>query len=330
MAKTVNTAFEEFNTNSVNLIKERTDQARISRDWLLKQLASLPDKENDFPLLYYDYNIKFGSFARNTKIRPLDDIDLMLGLAGDGATYNIVTYGTKYTIHTNNENSNLYKYRNDLDGSINSIKIVNKLVSSLKNISHYERAAIHRRQEAATLKLTSYEWKFDIVPAFYTDTGYYLIPDGLGNWKATDPRIDQNRITEINKKHNGKVLQLIRTLKYWNQRPNMPTISSYLFENLILSYCESKDSLNDYIDINLINFWSHLKDAIYNQINDPKGFAGNINDLEYDKKVRVSAKAKETYEKGYAAYKFETEEKDHEKAINKWREIFGDDFPKYE
>jgi hypothetical protein len=31
-------------------------------------------------------HIAFGSFARRTKIRPLDDIDLMFGLTGQGAT----------------------------------------------------------------------------------------------------------------------------------------------------------------------------------------------------------------------------------------------------
>lgn len=330
MAKTVNTAFNEFNTDSVNLMKERTEQAGSSRDWLLKQLASLPEKENDFPVLWSSYDIKFGSFARNTKIRPLDDIDLMLGLKGDGASYNMINYGTKYTIHTNNESSNLYKYRNDVDGSINSIKIVNKLVSSLNNISHYEKAVIHRRQEAATLKLTSYEWNFDIVPAFYTDTGYYLIPDGQGDWKATDPRIDQTRITETNQKYNGNVLQLVRTLKYWNKRPNMPTIPSYLFENIIINFCNSRDSLSEYIDYNLINFWFYLKNAIYNSVSDPKGFAGNLNDLGSEQKTRISEKANEAYGKGYEAYVYESQEKNQEKAINKWREIFGDDFPKYE
>lgn len=38
MSKTVNSAFQEFNQNTVNLVKERVGKARDSRDWLIKQL----------------------------------------------------------------------------------------------------------------------------------------------------------------------------------------------------------------------------------------------------------------------------------------------------
>ncbi|MCK6380306.1 MAG: hypothetical protein L6Q54_03525 [Leptospiraceae bacterium] len=293
MAKTVNEAFNKFNTDTVNLDPDRTKVARSSRDWLIGQLISLPEKAEDFPKLYENMHIKFGSFARNTKIRPLDDLC------------------------------------ND-DGTLNSIKLVNKIVSSLNKIEQYKSADKHRKQEAATLNLNSYEWVFDIVPAFYTDTKYYIIPDGQGGWKATDPNIDQDRVSTINKKYDGKVLQLIRTLKFWNNRASMTTIPSYLFENLVLNFTESKDTLNDYIDINLINFWYYLKTAIYNEVNDPKGFQGNLNTLTYAEKVGISTKANDTYTKGYEAYKIETEEKNQSKSINKWIEIFGDKFPKYE
>lgn len=329
MAKTVNEAFNKFNTDTVNLDPDRTKVARSSRDWLIGQLISLPEKAEDFPKLYENMHIKFGSFARNTKIRPLDDIDLILTFSGEGATYNTVTYGQNYILTVPESAKLLRKLCND-DGTLNSIKLVNKIVSSLNKIEQYKSADKHRKQEAATLNLNSYEWVFDIVPAFYTDTKYYIIPDGQGGWKATDPNIDQDRVSTINKKYDGKVLQLIRTLKFWNNRASMTTIPSYLFENLVLNFTESKDTLNDYIDINLINFWYYLKTAIYNEVNDPKGFQGNLNTLTYAEKVGISTKANDTYTKGYEAYRIETEEKNQSKSINKWIEIFGDKFPKYE
>lgn len=329
MAKTVNEAFNEFNKDSVNLDTGRTKIARGSRDWLIEQLITLPDKIDDFPKLYENMHIKFGSFARNTKISPLDDIDLMLTFTGAGTTYSTITYGQNYILHVPESATLLRKLCND-NGTLNSIKVVNKIVSSLNKIEHYKSASKHRRQEAATLDLTSYEWVFDIVPSFYTDTKYYIIPDGQGGWKATDPRIDQERISTINKSFNGQVLQLIRTLKYWNRRASMTTIPSYLFETIILNSIEGKDKISDYIDVNLINFWLYLKDAIYNNVNDPKGFQGNLNTMSYSEKKGISEKAYDAYLKGYEAYKFETEEKNQSKAINKWIEIFGDKFPKYE
>lgn len=329
MAQTVNAAFTEFNRDFVNLDTDKTKKARSSRDWLINQLVGLPDKIDDFPRLYDGMHIKFGSFARNTKIKPLDDIDLILTFSADGTTYLTFSYGKGYSLSVPENASNLKKLCND-NNTLNSIKVVNKVVSSLEKIEQYKSAAKHRRQEAATLQLNSYEWNFDIVPAFYTDTGYYVIPSGNGGWKATDPRIDQNRITEINQKHNGKILQIIRTLKYWNNRATMPTISSYLFENLVLNYFNSKNDISDWIDVNLFHFWYHLKSAIYNSVPDPKGFQDDLNNLTYDEKVKISNKASDTYNDGYEAYKIETEEKNQEKAINKWRTIFGDDFPKYE
>jgi len=328
MAKSVNDAFEEFNNNFVNLDSEETIKARKSRDWLFDNLENFPSQIDDFPRLFEGMHNKYGSFARNTKIRPLDDIDLILTFSGDGSTYTTFSYGTSYNIHVPSKATNLRKLCND-GGVLNSIKLVNKLVSSLNGIEHYKSAEIHRRQEAATLSLSSYDWTFDIVPAFHTDTDYYLIPDGSGGWKATDPRVDQNLVTTCNQNYNGKILQIIRTLKYWNSRALMPTIPSYLFEIIIINYFNSQDEISKWIDINLKNFWYHLSSKIYGSVNDPKKFQGDINTLSYDEKSKVSEKSKSTYEKAVEALRIEIDEKDSRKSIDKWREIFGNDFPKY-
>ena len=328
MATSVSSAFEEFNKNIVNLNTDRTRLARSSRDWLIEQLMKLPDNADYFPKLYDGKHIKYGSFARNTKIQPLIDIDLILTFSADGATYTTYTYGQYYKLNVPSSNINLWRLTND-DGTLNSIKLVNKIVHSLEGISQYSKASIHRRQEAATLKLNSYEWNFDIVPAFYTDTGNYLIPDGSGDWKATDPRIDQQRTSDINKKHNGNILQIIRTLKYWQKRPIMPSMSSYLFENLILNYFSTRIEITEYIDFSLRDFWFYLNTAIFYPVNDPKGFSADLNNLSTEDQVKISAKAGEAYTKALEAISFETEEYNIEKSIKKWVEIFGEDFPKY-
>lgn len=328
MANTVNSAFKEFNKDYVNLDPEKTKTARSSRDWLYTQLNNFPDNVDSFPLKYEERHMKFGSFARNSKIRELDDIDIIYCLHANNAYYSKSSfYHNKYFINTENAGERLKNLSDD--NQLNSIKVVNKFVSSLSNIGQYKSAEIHRRQEAATLNLTSYDWTFDIVPAFYTTNGFYLIPDGNGNWKATNPALDQRYVTEMNQKHKFSVHQLVRTLKYWNRRAQMPTISSFLFENFVLNFAESKSELSDYIDVNLINFWNYLETAIYNNVNDPKGIDTNLNSLSYDDKNKISNKANDAYTKGYEAYRLETEDKNQNSAINKWRELFGDDFPQY-
>ena len=124
MANTVDTAFNEFNKDIVNLDSDRTIKANSSRDWLFMQLNNLDSKDNlDFPIKYEEKHIKYGSFARKTKIRELDDVDIMFCLNANGATYT-KNYET-YKIHTQNADYRL-KYLSDND-ILNSKKVVNKL-----------------------------------------------------------------------------------------------------------------------------------------------------------------------------------------------------------
>jgi len=309
----------------VNLGPERTKVAKASRDWLLKQLVGLQDKFTDFPKLYEGMHLNFGSFARHTKIRELDDIDLLLVFAAEGTTYSTILFGKEYTLRPPEQAQKLKSRCND-DGTLNSIKMVNMLVSALSEVEQYQASDIGRVQEAATLQLSSYEWCYDIVPAFYTDTGYYQIPDGAGGWKATDPRIDEERILRINVRHDGRLLQLIRTLKFWNRRAKMTEIPSYLFENMILNYYENADPISEYVDLNLKGFWDYLRTGIHYQVPDPKKFQGELNTLSADERSKISAKAADAYSRAAEAIRLETAEMNHDAAIRKWAEIFGSDF----
>lgn len=334
--KTTKQALEEFIKEKVNLDPEETKIARNSRDWLIEQINNLPSKFDDFPSLYKERHKKFGSFARNTKIRPLDDIDLIITFSASDKEGNRASYicysssGTCY-IYVPEEHKTLRIFC-DENGYLNSRKILEKLKLYLSEIPQYNKAEIHRRQEAVTLKLSSYSWNFDIVPAFFTvkeDNGrdYYLIPDGNGNWKKTDPRIDQERVTNINKKHNGKALEFIRLLKYW-KRKNFNFISSYLFENIVLNFLEEKKLIDNKLS-NLWMFFDYLQSAIYNSVYDPKGIQGDINNIDDETKNKISEKAKTDEIKIYEAYRFEKEQ-EHKKAISKLKEVFGWEFPDYE
>lgn len=327
MAKTVDAAFKEFHSDTVNLNPDRTTKANSSRDWLWDQLNSLDSKENlDYPFKYKDNHIIFGSFARKTKIRELDDIDIMFCFTANGATY--IQSGQTYYIQTPNAGERLKKLSDN--NILNSRKVVNKVKNSLSEIEHYKSADLHSRGEAATLNLQSYEWVFDIVPCFYTDTNLYLIPDGNGNWKATDPRIDQSLVTSTNQNYDGKALQLIRTLKYWNRHNSSHTIGSYLYEQLVINFLNSKSEVSNYIDFDIRDFFNYLSIHIFYSVNDPKGIQGNLNMLSFDQQNSISDKAIWAYSKANEAISAETKEQDQEKSINKWREIFGSKYPQYE
>lgn len=335
MATTVNSAFNEFLKDTVNLDSDRTKKARSSRNWLVDQLKKLPTEDSTFPVLYDEKNIFFGSFARKTKKRPLDDIDIMICLSAEGGSGDFTGKSDAIKITINNSDSRLSAFCNAGTSTLNSRKIINKFISSLDDIDQYQQAEINRQGEAATLKLKSYEWNFDIVPCFFTvedndGKTYYLIPDGNGNWKKTDPRIDRDRVSHINQDHDGNILNVIRIMKYWNKRKTMPSMGSYLIENIILRHYEKTYSkASAYVDIEIPEILRYIRDSIYDDIDDPKGIQGNINHLSYDEKEKIWDRANLDQARADEARKFENEN-NHEASIKKWREIFGNEFPEYE
>ena len=207
MSTTVNNAFSEFMKCTVNLDAGITKIARASRDNLIENIKSFSG-DTDFFQIYDEKILRFGSFERRTKIRPIDDIDLMLCMSGEGKrTY--LEKDSAIFINGCEADSNNGLLTDDTT-YLNSTKVINRFISKLSRLKDYKKAEMHKNHEAATLQLKSYTWNFDVVPCFYTHTNYYLIPDGAGNWKKTDPRIDNKRTTNINQKHNGELLGLIR------------------------------------------------------------------------------------------------------------------------
>ncbi|WP_413536389.1 SMODS domain-containing nucleotidyltransferase [Rahnella inusitata] len=331
MATTVIGAFNEFQKNTVNLDPAITSTARSSRDWLLDKIGGFETQDPTFPYLYQDINIGFGSFARHTKIRPLDDIDLMVGLLADSCCY--YEHTDKITISTKPETTRLTRYTHDDSDYVNSRKVINTFTASLKNVGQYDKAEINRNQEAATLKLKSYDWNFDIVPCFQTrpDTygkTFYLIPDGFGHWKKTDPRVDRTKIQELNSRFDGNLLDVIRVVKYWQQRPTMPTMGSYLLETMLLSYYTSRFTCQKWVDLELHEIFNYLASAVYLPVWDHKGIQGNINGLSYDEKAKISARCTLDAARVIEARQYESAD-DYKASIGIWRDIFGNSFPQY-
>lgn len=328
MATTVNNAFAEFMKDTVNIDSTQTKTARASRDNLLANIKSFSG-DSDFFSINGSRCLRFGSFERHTKLRPLDDIDLMICISGsDDRKYSYAGNGIYYmgANDTDIKNGLNTVYTNHL----NSTKVINRFISKLYELSDYSKAEMHKNHEAATLKLKSYDWNFDIVPCFYCTGDFYLIPDGNGNWKKTDPRIDNARTSEINQSQNGHLLELIRLVKYWNNRRITYTISSYMLECMILNRYENM-SMSDkwWIDVEFRNTLQYLSMAIYNSVNDPKGIQGDLNSFSYSEKSKISEALRNAHSKAVEAFNLEAIVKDQKAAVKKWKEVLGLGFPDY-
>ena len=331
MITSVNAAFDRFMRDTVNLDKDVVEAAKSSRDNLLDNIAEFDT--DDFFHLWKDINIQYGSFARKTKCRKLDDIDLMIGISADGATYDSNANWDNITITASCFNQKQLDCQNE-DGTLNSTKVLNAFMKKLEKTKDYSRSELHKNGQAVTLTLLSREWNFDIVPCFHTVTeydgrSYYLIPNGSGNWMKTNPEIDRNIVAQANQGKDGKLLDLIRLCKKWNKIKKVKTMPSYLLETMIVNYAENADELSDYIDVRFINVLKYLRNSILSPVYDMKQIQGNINSLSYEEKNNISQKAAQDYEKALEAFNAETKENNYKKAINLWRDVLGEEFPQY-
>ena len=326
MARTIQSALKQMIEENVNMPSEGVKKSRASRDWLLERIESF---ETSTQHLYFckNFNLHIGSFSRRTKVRPIDDIDIMIGLNGHLLYWNDNIYDyINCSIHLKQDvqDSGLWKDCLNEDKSLNSTKLLNKFKSALTNISHYENADIHRKQQAITLKLSSYKWNFDLVPCFHTTSGVYLIPNGNGGWMKTNPEKDQELVTSINQKHNGKFLELVRLVKYWNSKAfdrKANIKPSYLLEVMLANYYSSREDL---YDIEFEQSLNYLRTSIWNIVNDPKNIEGNLNHLSYEEKINLTSRINNDLKNIEDAKKVSAEQ-----SFEYWKKVLGNEFPNY-
>ena len=330
----VNASFNVFRENVVDLDSGQTQRARASRDYLCEQLKGLQNRDSSFPVLTGDFH-PFGSFARGTKTRPLNDIDVLVVLNGRGTTskQQSSTDRYEYWLYISDNTAPLAKFP-DGNGYIDSTKILNKIKSSLGTIANYEQAEINRRKQAVRFKLKSYSWVFDIVPAVGISnvngpgTNYYLIPDGSGDWIRTDPRVDRNNMNHAVTRHGSLFRPLVRLLKYWNQRAGKPTLTSYYFETLVLNVFEYAPAI-DTLPKAIHYFFNNCYGYLMSSCPDPKGLGPALDrNIDADTKNKVSNAMLDGSVRSKLALE-KASEGNVKEAIEWWVRVFGSGFPAY-
>jgi hypothetical protein len=332
MPYTVSGAFDRFRKDVIDLNPNVTNSARSSRDYLFEQLKRLAQNNVGFPNLLGEY-LSFGSFARRAKIQPLDDIDVLILLNGKG-TETAQSPNSNFTdwLRIKDSSAPLSKFTNGY-GYVNSTKVLNSIKTYLFLVSNYRKAEIKKTMQAVTINLNSYDWVFDVVPSvpvrdYLGQIHYYLIPDGIGNWLRTNPKIDAVNITAVNQKHNKNFLPLIRLLKYWNRRVHKPRLSSYYFETLVIKTFQYSPLIKDFP--NAIKYFfdccpSYLRASCPDPKNLGPALDASVDETTKEKVINAMSKAS-----SFAGYALMYEANlDHKQAIYWWQSIFGSEFPDY-
>lgn len=330
MPRTVGVAFQEFQSNCVNLSRLDYEEARSSRNFLKSKINNFPLIYDDFPNLVVSQNLDFGSLARHTRIIPLDDIDFITCMHAEGSSYRDVEGVLKLTVPAT---SRLNRYL-DSDGYLSSIRIIERFKSAIKTIHQYSESDVKRRGEAVVLNLKTRPWNFDIVPGFMGNSGwpsdtFYVIPNGTGHWKKTDPRIDKARTTNVNVLHDGNVLNVIRTIKFWQRRTTMTSIPSYVIETIVLDYYENRHTKASHrTEYELFGILRYISSAIMSPIPDPTGIEYDMNTYSQQVKEKIRDRANLDALRCLHAQMLESQGK-HEEAIREMILVFGPSFPSY-
>lgn len=339
--KSVNSAFEHLLDVEINIGQGIRSQAGESQKHLREFLEKQHRLDKLFPrvLSLNDNDFLGGSFARRTKDKPLDDIDIYFPLDGQNLFY--MQYGIRlpYTVVADNiltENP-LLNSRWMEGGYVSSQKLISGFTSVLKN--HYPKTDIKPNGQAVSIQMTHGETSdqdglgFDVVPCFRlipddkNASPFYLIPNGINGWICTNPRIDTNVAERLHANNNKTYRKAVKLIKYWNKEKLAKSIASYFIELTIAKAYQAKNLKGE--TISRISegvawgFWA-LNDAIKTGSQAsfipeaPSVLPGNITVIQTSQILDVTFLALE-------AWKAELEGKEAV-AVSKWEKIFGEKF----
>ena len=202
-----------------------------------------------------NYSFLTWSYSRHTKIHPIDDLDIFFQVNFWNTCYD--EYNWQYIIYIKEdciENHQLKDFIVDFDWKkcISPIKIINHIWGIVKN-RYSTTNEQWRNWECYTAFFSSYNLTIDCVPYWQVNDGdFFLIPKWWRDifWKRTNPRIDNEKINELNNFYDGKLKDIIKVLKYWNKKYNEPRFKSYHLECLIYYGFQEKCNINmSYIEL---------------------------------------------------------------------------------
>ena len=153
----------------------------------------------------------------------------------------------------------------------------------------------------------------DCIPAIELPDGYLIAPNGWEGAKKVNLLLEEQGLSNVNKKTNGRATKLILLLKYWNWNWEYP-LKSYVIQRLV-EEIYVKNKINS-LDKAVKNFFSesiHLLNKYYdNEI--------VLRDRVYSNKSILNDYQKDTIDNFYESL----QEANQYAMKNEWKQLFGD------
>lgn len=224
-----------------------------------------------------------GSYIRETMIRPINDIDVFA-----------VIDDTDYYINGKEPNpqSVLTSFKNYLD-----------------NVPDYKEKC---KQDRPCITIELSKLHIDVMPSL-RHAGALVIPNSnLDGWMFTDPKTHNQEFSDIDKRYNYKVKDIVKAVKRWKNDRSLP-LPSFKIE-VIAKYI-----------FNIFGF-KNAEEGIRIWFNYAEGYLTQEMTGSY-KKFEVVRDAIRTTKADINKAKDFVDNGDHASAIKIWKDIFNTDFP---
>ncbi|NLV27635.1 MAG: nucleotidyltransferase [Methanomicrobiales archaeon] len=242
-----------------------------------------------------------GSYGRNTAIKGISDLDIIFELP-----YEVYTQYNNYS--GNGQSALLQQVRNSMQKTY-----------STTSISGNGQVVVVSFQDGIT---------FEVVPAFInTDKSYtYPDPNNYGSWKVTNPKPEIASVKERNASCNNNLIPLCRMMRAWKREWKVP-IGGLLIDTLAYQFINSfphKDKSYLYYDFMCRDFFKWMSE----QDPEQEFWKAPGSNQKVNGKGLFQAKAKKCYNLSLEAILIagDSNKKDTT-AKQKWREIFGTEYP---
>lgn len=235
-----------------------------------------------------------GSLVRETALRQRADMDIMVVL----------------------------HYRKHIEG-----KAPNDVLQAVRDHLGNSAGLVKKNGQAVTIHYTAWP-KVDIVPVYFVGSDaknpiYYKFPDkNKGQWCDTDPRKHDLLVRQ----QSDRGRQLIQVIKTWNLA-HSDYLRSFHIETMVLNFQAHGGSwpweVYRFFDLALtsIDYQMYHPDSINGRVDDYLSYADRV-----QIKIRLGVAKKQAM---MAWYYYEIGGASHQKSVDIYRTLFGDQFPAY-
>lgn len=237
-------------------------------------------------------SLQVGSFGRKTGIKGISDLDMLYLMP-------------KSTWDTYKDSKQL--------------KLLQDVKSSIFN--RYPKTDI--RVDRLVVNVTYTNFHVEVQPVFEQDDGSFKYPDtnNGGAWKVTKPREEMNAVAELDAERNLNLRRLCKMARAWKNKHGVG-MGGLLIDTLAYNFLKATNEYDSksflYYDELSRDFFEYLSDL---PVQDRYEAPGSKQHVKCKKAFQHKAK------KAYQLCLEAIEAEDTKSVNNKWRRIFGRQFP---